>query len=71
MSRSTKTPPWRRGSSPGIAPLGDIDQLELLRSTSLPQLLTRLIDLTVEAGETLTATWGDEQPGDSGWGTGA
>ncbi|MGC5222819.1 LON peptidase substrate-binding domain-containing protein [Micromonospora sp. DT81.3] len=55
----------------GIAPLGDMDQLELLRSTSLPQLLTRLIDLTVEAGETLTATWGDEKPGDSGWGTGA
>jgi Lon protease-like protein len=55
----------------GIAPLGDIDRLELLRSTSLPRLLTRLIDLTVEAGEALTADWGDERPGDSACGTGA
>ena len=53
----------------GISPLGDIDQLELLRATSLPQLLTRLIDMTV--GDTLTARWNDEQPGDGDWGTGA
>lgn len=43
----------------GIAPLQEIDQFALLRATSIPQLLTRLIDLAVEAGDTLTATWDD------------
>lgn len=45
----------------GISPLGELDQFELLGATTVPQLLTRLIDLTIEAGETLTATWGDEE----------
>ena len=48
-----------------IAPLGPIDQLELLRATSLAGLLARLIDLTLEAEEILTAPsgGGDDEPG--------
>lgn len=46
-----------------IAPLGPIDQLELLRATSLGGLLARLIDLTLEAEEVLTATFGDDDEG--------
>lgn len=51
----------------GISPLQEIDQCALLRSESIPELLTRLIDLTVEAGDTLTARWGDEEgpPGEN------
>ncbi|MFJ4045953.1 LON peptidase substrate-binding domain-containing protein [Microbacterium sp. NPDC089987] len=40
-----------------IAPLGPIDQLELLRATSLAGLLARTIDLTLEAEQILTATF--------------
>lgn len=40
-----------------IAPLGPIDQLELLRATSLGGLLARTIDLTLEAEELLKATF--------------
>ncbi|MEV7632729.1 LON peptidase substrate-binding domain-containing protein [Microbacterium sp. NPDC089318] len=48
-----------------IAPLGPIDQLELLRASSLAGLLARLIDLTLEAEEILEATsdGGDGEPG--------
>nr|WP_307858909.1 LON peptidase substrate-binding domain-containing protein [Microbacterium esteraromaticum] len=38
-----------------IAPLGPIDQLELLRATSVAGLLARLIDLTLEAEQLFTA----------------
>jgi Lon protease-like protein len=44
----------------GIAPLGPLDQLALLRSTSIGLLLESLIRLTQEAAETWSATWGDE-----------
>ena len=41
----------------GIAPLTPIDQLALLRSTSLRELLAHLVEFTVGAGEVLTSTW--------------
>jgi Lon protease-like protein len=41
----------------GIAPLTPIDQLELLRSTNLRELLAHLIEFTVGAGEVLTTAW--------------
>ena len=50
-----------------IAPLGPIDQLELLRSSSLAGLLARLIDLTLEAEQILTATFdGGRDDGEPG-----
>ena len=48
----------------GVAPLGEIDQITLLRSTSVAQLLARVIDLTDAAGETFTATWYAEEGDD-------
>jgi uncharacterized protein len=41
----------------GIAPIGALDQLALLGSTSLRQLLTRLMELTIESGETIVAAF--------------
>lgn len=61
----------------GVAPLTPLDQVALLRSTSMRELLMKLIELTVGAGEVLTVPWGagdeldeeiaralDERPGD-------
>lgn len=63
----------------GIAPLTPLDQLALLRSPSLRDLLANLIEFTIGAGEVLTTAWtpadefddelamledGDENPGD-------
>ncbi len=42
-----------------IAPLGQLDQLRLLRSTTLGGLLRELIDLTLAAEPVLTATADD------------
>ena len=41
----------------GIAPLTQLDQVALLRSTTMRELLMRLIDLTLGAGEVLTTPW--------------
>jgi Lon protease-like protein len=41
----------------GIAPLTPLDQVRLLGSRSLRELLTGLIELTHDAGEVLTAAW--------------
>lgn len=43
----------------GIAPLGSLDQVALLSSTSAEELLERTIDLCLAAAETL-GTWEDE-----------
>jgi uncharacterized protein len=40
-----------------IAPLGALDQLELLRATSFDQLLTRVAELTTEAGLAYEGPW--------------
>ncbi|MGR0219624.1 LON peptidase substrate-binding domain-containing protein [Agromyces sp. ZXT2-6] len=41
----------------GIAPLTPLDQVKLLGSRTLRELLTGLIELTHDAGEVLTAAW--------------
>ncbi|MGR2751289.1 LON peptidase substrate-binding domain-containing protein [Agromyces arachidis] len=41
----------------GIAPLTALDQVKLLGSRTLQELLTRLVELTHDAGEVLTAAW--------------
>lgn len=41
----------------GIAPLTPLDQVRLLGSRSLRELLTGIIELTHDAGEVLTAAW--------------
>jgi Lon protease-like protein len=41
----------------GIAPLTQLDQVQLLGSRSLRELLTGLIERTHDAGEVLTAAW--------------
>lgn len=43
----------------GMAPLGPLDQLSLLRSTSLAQLLARLMELTIDAQEVIAAAFVD------------
>lgn len=63
----------------GIAPLTPLDQLALLRSASLRELLADLIEFTIGAGEVITTAWtvadelddelaaldpGEENPGD-------
>ncbi len=45
----------------GIAPLGPLDQLELLRSTSISDLLTALIRCVDDEAATLRAPWPDER----------
>ena len=40
-----------------IAPLGALDQIELLRATSFEQLLTRVAELTTEAAMAYEAPW--------------
>ena len=43
----------------GIAPIGALDQLALLRSTSQRQLLSRLVEVTLESEETIAAAFLD------------
>ncbi|GAA2106414.1 LON peptidase substrate-binding domain-containing protein [Microlunatus panaciterrae] len=45
----------------GIAPLGPLDQLALLRSTSTEQLLVTLARLSREATEAWAAPWGSNE----------
>ena len=44
----------------GISPLGSLDQLTLLRSTSLRELMNGTIECTLAAEEALLAGWADE-----------
>ena len=44
----------------GIAPLGPIDQVALLRCTSMRQLLESVIELTEAARDSFTTGWDDE-----------
>ena len=57
LSRDPKAAAWQIA---GIAPLGPLDQVALLRSTSMEQLLTGVIDYTKEAVDSLSAVWPDE-----------
>ena len=45
-----------------IAPLGALDQLELLCATSFGDLLTRVAELVTEAGAAYEAPWPEEAP---------
>ena len=47
-----------------IAPLGQLDQVALLRSTTMEQLLGSLIESTIAAEESIRAAWPDEEPHD-------
>ncbi|MEO8262133.1 MAG: LON peptidase substrate-binding domain-containing protein [Pseudolysinimonas sp.] len=42
-----------------IAPLGPMDQVELLRATSLQQLLSRMIELTASSVDSIRFSWTD------------
>ncbi|GAA2723236.1 LON peptidase substrate-binding domain-containing protein [Cellulomonas aerilata] len=44
----------------GIAPLGALDQLALLRSGTAPELLARLVEETRAADDRFTAGWADD-----------
>lgn len=44
----------------GVAPLGPLDQLDLLLAPSIETLLTELIRLVDEAGQNLSPPWPDE-----------
>ena len=57
LSHDPKAAAWQIA---GIAPLGPLDQVALLRSTSMEQLLTGVIDYTKEAVDSLSAAWPDE-----------
>lgn len=48
----------------GIAPIGPLDQLALLRSTTAAALLARLVEETRAADERLTAGWPDDPEDD-------
>lgn len=48
----------------GIAPVGALDQMALLRATSIESLLTQVIAAATEAAESLTAPWPPDQGGD-------
>jgi Lon protease-like protein len=45
----------------GMAPIGQLDQLALLRSTSLRQLLTTLMEFTIDSGETIASAFVDDE----------
>jgi Lon protease-like protein len=47
-----------------IAPLGELDQVALLRSPTLVQLLGRLIESTIEFEANLRSSWPDEDDSD-------
>jgi hypothetical protein len=48
-----------------IAPLNAIDQVALLRSTSLAELLRRVSELTRDAGLAYDAAWPEDDAGSS------
>ncbi|WP_233189093.1 LON peptidase substrate-binding domain-containing protein [Subtercola sp. Z020] len=55
----------------GIAPVGPLDQLALLRSTSMRGLLTSVIELTRDVEETYRTVWPDGGLADGGPGDGS
>ena len=57
LSRDPAAAAWQIA---GIAPLGPLDQITLLRSTSMEQLLNGVIEHTQEAVDSLSAPWPDE-----------
>lgn len=46
----------------GVAPIGPLDQVRLLRAATADELLRGIIDATTGAAEVITATWDDEFP---------
>jgi uncharacterized protein len=46
----------------GVAPIGALDQVRLLRAATEEELLRGIIDATTGAAEVITATWDDEFP---------
>jgi Lon protease-like protein len=46
----------------GVAPIGSLDQVRLLRAATVEELLRGIIDATTEAAEVITASWDDEFP---------
>ena len=48
----------------GIAPLGSLDQFELLRCRTATELLARLVEETQAADAGFTARWADDRPDD-------
>ena len=57
LSRDPAAAAWQIA---GIAPLGPLDQIELLRSTSMEELLTAVIDYTQDAVDSLSTPWPEE-----------
>ncbi|WP_241977968.1 LON peptidase substrate-binding domain-containing protein [Cryobacterium cheniae] len=57
LSRDPTAAAWQIA---GIAPLGPLDQIELLRSTSMERLLTAVIDYTQDAVDSLSTPWPEE-----------
>jgi uncharacterized protein len=45
----------------GVAPIGPLDQVQLLRATTAEELLQGIIDATAGAAEVLTASWDDDE----------
>jgi Lon protease-like protein len=45
----------------GIAPVGALDQISLLRATTMTGLLTGVVEATEAAAESLTAPWPDDE----------
>lgn len=45
----------------GVAPIGPLDQVQLLRATTADALLLGIIDATTGAAEVLTADWDDDE----------
>lgn len=58
----SEDPPARLWQLAGIAPLGSLDQLTLLRSRTAAELLTTLVEETDAAGARLIAGWTDDEP---------
>lgn len=49
-----------------ITPVGELDQIRLLRSTTMAGLLTAVIELSADASESLRANWPDDDALGSG-----
>jgi Lon protease-like protein len=49
----------------GIAPVGPLDQMAMLRAASVEELLTGVVDHTTAAAESFSASWPDHGPGET------
>ena len=45
----------------GVAPIGSLDQVRLLRAATAEELLRGIIDATTGAAEVITASWDDDE----------